>query len=189
MQNLLEYLSSLQPGAIADTGQLEKLLSASWDEFEGNCLEGMAAYKLHGRMREVVWEPPSLTFTIERHGSTVQGSSRAEVHHWSLNTNAKTATCSQGGYRQVSPMAARLDVLPLAEKVFHLIIEGCCTQELRWNKDGTVSVQIGKLLPTGSATPQTLEGRRRRFREALEKMMDRENWQCVRANVFRGQAD
>jgi hypothetical protein len=37
----------------------------------------MTGQKLLGRMEEVVWEPPILSFTVERHGGTVQGSSRA----------------------------------------------------------------------------------------------------------------
>jgi len=77
MKQLLEYLVSIQAGPISDTAQLETLLAACWDEFAGSEAEGMAGYKLHGRVDDVHWDSPVLTFVIERHGETVLGSTRA----------------------------------------------------------------------------------------------------------------
>jgi len=49
MPQLLEYLSTMSPGEIADVGQLDSLLAGCWDQFDGGNVEGMEAYKLLGR--------------------------------------------------------------------------------------------------------------------------------------------
>ena len=84
--------------------QLESLLADCWDEFEGSREEGMASYKLLNRMKEVEWNPPLLTFIIERHGALVMGSTRAEKYEWALNMETKTADYAQVGHRQVHKM-------------------------------------------------------------------------------------
>jgi hypothetical protein len=185
MKDLLQHLSSIQPGSITDTVHLEPLLAASWHEFDGGDAQGMAGDKLHGRMNDVVWVPPLLTFTIERHGGTVHGSSRAERHEWTLDVHARTADGVRIGHKQLRPMARRLDVRPLAELVARLILDRQVDNRLRWENDGSVRVQIGKILPAGSAVQQTLQGRRKRFSKALDGLLVRAGWQCVRPNVHR----
>jgi hypothetical protein len=43
------------------------------------------------RAEELSWNPPILSFTIERHGATARGSSRAELHEWTVNLHEGTA--------------------------------------------------------------------------------------------------
>lgn len=160
MNELLAYLESIQRSAIADTARLEALLAACWDEFDGSAEEGMAGSKLHERMQDVEWNPPRLSFTIERHGGTVLGSSRAECHEWILYVNDMTATCAKIGHKQLRPMATRLDVRPLAEEIAQLIIEHRVDDRLKWKDDGTVRVEIGKIIPEGSAIKPTVAARR-----------------------------
>ena len=116
MKELRNYLMSIIRGAIKNTAELERLLAGCWDEFEGSETEGMAPYKLHGRMEDVVWDPPNLFFTLERHGETVLGSTRAELHNWKINIQDETANCYESGHRQVYPMqpslTANLDASP-----------------------------------------------------------------------------
>jgi hypothetical protein len=184
MKELLDYLKSIQPGSLTNTAHLERLVAASWHEFHGSAAEGMAAYKLHGRMEDVRWDPPDLSFVIERHGATVLGSSRADRHQWTLNVKDKTAACWKIGYRQIRPMAPRLYVRPLAEEIVRMILEHKVDDRLKWNDDGTVRVKIGKIIPDNAAT-QTVEGRRRRFREAVEDLLGSAGWQRVTWNVYR----
>lgn len=184
MKQLLEYLMSIQAGSISDTAKLETLLATCWDEFAGSKAEGMADYKLHGRVDDVHWNPPVLTFVIERHGETVLGSTRAERHIWMLNVDTRTASCQSVGHRQVRPMQARLDIGPIAEEIVQLIIGYQKDERLRWNKDGSVRVQIGKVLPEGSAVKQTLNGRRRRFQQTVDELLSNAGWQKVRLHVY-----
>jgi len=78
IDNLKEYLKSTTPGALTDSGVLERLLADCWDELSGASAGGMHGWKLLGRMEHVHWNPPVLSFTIERHGGTPLGSTRAE---------------------------------------------------------------------------------------------------------------
>jgi hypothetical protein len=75
----------------------------------------MKAEKLYGRMESVLWEPPLLTFVIERHGSTIRGSTRAELQHWTVDVNQGTATLALGGHRQLYPAQPRLNIQPLVD--------------------------------------------------------------------------
>src|SRR5262249_18422811 len=52
---------------ISDKTRLEHYLAECWEELEAND-SSLAGYKLLGRMEDVSWTPPRLTFTIERHG-------------------------------------------------------------------------------------------------------------------------
>jgi hypothetical protein len=169
------YLATTQPGQITDTSDLERLLAACWDEFSGD-YGGMEGYKLLGRMEDVTWEPPVLSFTVERHGRTVAGSSRADLQGWTVNTEQNTIFCEPLGFRQVRPMQPWLKVELLAEEIVRLIVAKQEDDRLQWHEDGSVKVLIGKIIPTDSAGKQTLAGRRKRFRKALVERLGAEGW-------------
>jgi hypothetical protein len=61
------HLCALAPGEIAGTGRVTALLVGCWHEFVGAESQRMYAGKL-GRMEDVRWEPPVLSFRIELHG-------------------------------------------------------------------------------------------------------------------------
>src|SRR5438445_9081548 len=83
----------------------------------------MGAWKLH-RAEDLLWKPPFLSFTIERHGATVLGSSRAELQDWMVNLHLETARCAGGRYRQLWPTASRLYVKPIAARVLNAVQQG-----------------------------------------------------------------
>ena len=94
---------------------------------------------------------------------------RAEVQHWEVDPRAATARVVRSTHRQLYPMATRLDVRPLATEVAALILAGANDDRLKWSADrATVKVQIGRIIPADSAARQTVTGRRRRFRSALD---------------------
>lgn len=144
----------------------------------------MEGDKLTGRMEQVVWEPPVLSFAIERQGATVKGSSRATLQEWTVDLDKMTVRCAEGRYRQVHARQPRLDVQQLAEEVANLIVQHQQDERLRWYEDGRVRVLVGKVLPDGSAVAQTLAGRRKGFRAALRERLAVEGWQEVGVNVY-----
>jgi len=184
MQKLIDYLNSLNAGPISETTKLTNLLEACWDEFSGSASEGMAGYKLRGRIEEGFWNPPILSFTIERHGATVLGSTRAEYQGWEINLKEKTASCQSIGYKQILPKQPRMDLKPIAEEIAQLIISYQEDSRLNWKNDGTVAVRIGNILPEYSAVKQTLVNRRKRFRGILEELLNNAGWKKIRPNVF-----
>lgn len=181
-----QHLAPLPPGPISDTAEVARLLAARWDDLVGD--EGaMAAYKLLNRkMETVAWQPPILSFVIERHGGTVMGSSRAELQHWEVDVKKKTKTLFGLGRRQLTPMEKRLNVKPLADEITKLILAHTEDDRLRWCEDGRVKVLLSKIgdLAPGSAVNQTLAGRRKRFKAALRERLGA-GWKEERAWVFR----
>jgi hypothetical protein len=163
---LREFLFALPVGPVAD-GRLVDVLAGAWDRLDRDDRR-MAAFKLN-RVEEPHWGGSVLTFAVERHGGTVLGSTRAEVQQWEVDPRAATARVVRSTHRQLHSMAARLDVRPLAEEVAALILAGANDDRLKWSADrATVKVQIGRIIPADSAARQTVTGRRRRFRAALD---------------------
>ena len=183
-KNYSPNLASVPAGLIADTATLETLLASCWDQFKGSHAEGMAGYKLRGRIEDVVWHPPSLRFVIARHGATAFGSTRAEWQEWNSNIETRTAGCWNAGYKQVRARQARLDVRPNAEEVVRLILSHQQDERLKWREDGSVWVQIGRIVPQGFAVKQTFAARRARFRAMVDLLLGKEGWRKVRLNVY-----
>lgn len=184
MQDLVNYLTSLPAGPIPDPTTLEKLLAGCWDEFDGGNSEGMSGYKLLGRMEEVVWQPRTVSFLLERHGGTVMGSTRADIHNWEINIRDRAADLRTGRYRQIRPRQVRVDVKPIAQTIIDSVVHRREDDLLKWIKDSSVRVLINKVLPTGSAVNQTLRGRRRRLQKMLDEELNIAGWQTIRTNVY-----
>src|SRR5262249_33354651 len=150
VDRLRAHLATVQPGELADTADLEPLLAASWDEFTGDD-GGMEGYKLLGRIEDVTWQPPKLTFTIERHGGTVLRSTRAALQQWELNVEQKTAVIVKCGHRQLQPMAERIYIKPLVESILAAIRSGSGNELVEKHEDGTFSLNTTLIFPKGSA--------------------------------------
>src|SRR5438094_743975 len=104
IETLREFLNTISRGEInpgPDFDRLRNLLAACWHEFDGAGEYGMHAGKLD-RMEAVAWDPPILTFLIERHGPTVMGSTYAKLHCWTVDLDKQIAQCDpSAGQRQV----------------------------------------------------------------------------------------
>jgi len=179
---LATFLSNLQSGPVADPRAVERLLVLEWDSFQGSGAGGMRASKLRGRTEEMYWRDPNLTFSIERHGGTVNGSTRAELQDWTINISWRTAEVVSLRRRQLRPTAKRLNVLPIAEEVADVIISGRESEIVQRLPDGRVKVRIGSLI--GGGFEQTIAARRKRFRIALEKLLTSRGWRNVSVNTY-----
>jgi hypothetical protein len=177
------------PTSISD--ELFKLVMASWDEFANSDETRMEAWKIlrDEGPKEVAWSPPQLSFTIERHGGTVLGSTRAERQRWTLDLKRGTADYSQIGFRQLYPNAPKLDVKGLADEVCKAVQEGPSSTSrhvsdgvIVWKNDDELTVFHGKIV--GGEYRQTVSGRRKRFRADLETKMKMVGWELI--TVGRG---
>lgn len=162
---LLQYLT----GGGTDRSTIEKLLAASWDGLNGDD-GGMAGYKLLNRMENVSWRRPVLSFSIERHGGTVMGSTRAELQHWEVDVEKQTATIVKVGHRQLSPMAERVYIKPLAGELLDAIRSGKKDERLAWIGKDEVILRTSDIFPTGSAWRMTLDGRSRGQRPSERRL-------------------
>ncbi|MFK2893752.1 hypothetical protein [Dyella flagellata] len=178
---LRNYLNTLASGLIDNEHKDEttSILADCWTSLDGGDAEGMHADKLSGRVEDMTWESPLLSFKIERHGRTVNGSSRADVHQWVIDVDRGTASCFVVGHRQLTPNSPRLDVKSLARGVAALILEEKHDPKLTWLDARSVKVNLNEVIPkVGPA--QTIEDRRRRFRIELGHVLESGGW-CRRA--------
>ena len=185
------YLAALAPGKLSseDNGELIGLLFRCWEMLAGGTDGGMAASKLSGRAEQFYWEPPVLSFCIERHGAIVKGgSSRAEVQGWMVNLESATASCSVAGFKQEHPARKPLDVKTIAARILESILKSEEDPRLKWQGLSRVTVSIGQAIPA-DAPKQTVNGRRKRFRKELERILEPHGWrptatgtQCVFEN-------
>ncbi|MDA2920910.1 hypothetical protein MYX76_15700 [Desulfobacterota bacterium AH_259_B03_O07] len=183
MKELLEYLYSLKAGPVSDINTLIDILVPCWHEIDDSGLEGMEADKLY-RIEKANWDPPILRFKIERHGGTVHGSTRADVQQWEINVKEMKAHVNRIGHRQIIPMQPRLDVSPIAEEIVKLIIDRKEDGRLKWNKDGNVRILISEIIPKGLTVQQTLAGRRKRFRSAVDERLTESGWKKISHNRY-----
>lgn len=79
----------------------------------------------------------------------------------------------------------RQDPRRVAEKIAKMIVSRQKSQQLKWNKDGSVRVVIGRIMPTGSAIRKTLAERRKRFRAALRERLAVEGWEEARLHSYQ----
>ena len=179
-ETLSDFLKAQPPGPVDIDVEL---LAACWETLSGSHLEGMTPEKLH-RIENPEWRPPLLCFDIERHGPTVLGSSRADLHHMAIDIDKKSVDTVNGAYRQLRPKANSLDVGPLCQEVADLIRNQQVNEKLKWSTNGSVFVEIGQVIPNTGGPKRTLEGRRRRFRELLEEILRPYGWRQVGPNRF-----
>jgi hypothetical protein len=144
LERLREYLADIAPGPISDPADMTHLLAAAWEHLWGSTEGGMDTTKLVGRMENVRWEPPKLSFTIERHPGTGQGSTRAALQPWIVDLEKESATLQKVGRRQLRPMQPRLNVEPMAGDIVRLIISRSQDERLKWHADGSATCLSGR---------------------------------------------
>jgi len=181
---LREAFAGLASGTVEDTARIESLLSRCWSKLEGSREGGMTPDKISGRIEEMEWNPPFLTFLIERHGGTVLGSKLADLQGWKIDVDLGTATVGPGGRRLVRKRAPPLNVGPIADKIVALILAGVKDELLKWYGDSKVRIWMSVLIPDSSGPNQTIRGRRKKLGAAIERKLRHHAWQKVGVHTF-----
>jgi hypothetical protein len=180
LKRLKNYLDQ-QAGVLLDANHVGGLLAVCWDLLDGGDATNMSAGKLW-RIEQPSWNSPTLEFSIERHGQTVNGSSRATVYRWSVNLEKGNACIIGEKRRQIYAMDKRLDVKPIAESLADAIITGKEDTRIAINKDGSIRLKIGEIIP--ATNQQTTSARRTRLRTQLSTILASHGWKELRVNVY-----
>lgn len=197
IRELAALLRNAPVGVVPAETRVEvlKILGECWAEFAGSTDSKMAYWKVvrDGGAGELAWNPPILSFTVERHGTAVLGSTRAEKQEWKLDLSKKTAHHTVIGFRQMRPTASRLNVKSIATRVCDAVRQGPNSNSdlisrgiLVW-KDDCIVVRHGMLIPN-DGYQMTISGRRKRFRAELTPLMGAIGWELVdvgRALTFK----
>jgi hypothetical protein len=185
VQKLRAYLDQFPPGKLDGGASVEvrRLLAKCWESFDGSGETKMAGWKLE-RAKDLEWNPPWLSFCIERHGAASRGSIYAEMQCWSVNLETREAIPSKDGRHPLGPKEKRLDVNALAKEIASLIIAGKEDARLKRSSDGKkVEIRIREVIP--ETNKETTAKRRKRFREILEPLLAAHDWKPVRPNVYQ----
>ena len=189
---LREALTSVTAGRIERpelAREIGLVLEQCWDGLKGAKETSMEAWKLSGRIEDLDWDPPLLSFTIERHGRTVNASSRADLHRWTVDVEKGEASWNPAGHRQLTPMAKRFKAAPVAEEIVRLILEGVdCDPRLEWISRSEVHVDIANIVPDGGSNQTTAE-RRKLFRKECEDRLKAQGWNMIKCNRYRKSAE
>ncbi|MDX5327519.1 MAG: hypothetical protein LPK06_01845 [Marinobacter sp.] len=168
--NLIGFLAGIKQGPVEETGELARLLSDVWNDLPGSHDQKTAPYKLISRpLEDVIWSPPLLLFTLERHGGTVNGSSRAELHRWEVDVERWQASILSKGRRQLTKQDKRYNPAPDVEAICTAVRSRANADGLVYRDDGSVKVIVKDIVE--ARNNQTLAARRRRFRELLQNRM------------------
>ena len=176
MTALLDFFANYRPGKVPNGLGVDRVLASCWDLFTGSSECGMKAHKLLGRMEQIRWESPILSFVIERHGGTVCRSTRAELQHWEVDVENWTARIVKTGQRQLTKMAPRVSVKQIAEEIASRILSGEADDRLQRLDDGTVKVLVSRIFPDGSGFKRTVSGRRKRLLEEVAERLVEHRW-------------
>jgi len=122
------------------------------------------------------WQPPFLTFKLERHGWTVNGSSRASLHTWKVDLENRSAQITKNGHRQLDKPDDPLNCKKLAMHIAGKIQDGIDCDDYVWS-DGknTVTLRLVSIIPL--TYQRTTSGRRIHFRQIMIDLMKELGWE------------
>lgn len=117
-------------------------------------------------------------------GTVLGSSSRAELQRWTVDLDRQRATCDRAGQRQASTMARRVDVVSIADEIADRIVGVEADDRLTWLGDGRVRLKVGKIFAAHAGYQQTVQGRRKRSREALIGRLSTKGCAHLGRNMF-----
>lgn len=185
LDQLRGFLESQPAGLLTDgvSSEVINMLMDIWGLLPNSDAHKTSADKL-SRAEEFRWKPPILSFSLERHGGTVQGSTRAEIHRWTLNLESGDLNCDSSRFRQVIPRDRPLKVGPIAQEVAQAILtRDASDKRLRWKNDHLVYLNMGEIIPN-DRLERTITGRRKRFRKALNDILKPTRWKEESTNKY-----
>jgi hypothetical protein len=183
MTELISCLARTRPGVVAETTILEHLLAEAWDHLDGACNGRMEGFKLLGRMEDVHWKPPIVSFSIERH--LVCGSNRAVLQQWAVNLDHNTARITATEERALYPLSLGLSVETAAEQIAQAILNGENDKRVHWGEDGTACVVASWVFPKQSAFARTTGTRRRLLCNHISDLLADHGWKQCGRNRFK----
>jgi hypothetical protein len=179
LNSLRQYLATAPRGALTaeHASEVEALLANCWDQLDRPPHGGMREWKILGRTENMRWEPPILSFNIERHGAAALGSVYAAVQSWRIDVATASAVYGGDKKRLIRQKDAPLNAKLLAQEIAALIVEGKSDPRLKRLSDGRVRLDILAIIP--ETNKQTTASRRQRFADAIDAALAPHRWHRV----------
>jgi hypothetical protein len=186
MHLLIQYLTRIAPGAIADTRVLDDILADKWDRFNGSSENYMAAHKLLGRMEDADWRPPILSFSVERH--SVENPTQAPVERWVVDLLCNTARISGVTTRKLFHLGLDLSIETAAEEIVRSILSGEPDERLLRKPDGILCIAATWVFYKGSGLNRTVGVKRRTLCDLIEVEVKDHGWMRMGLHLFKKHA-
>jgi hypothetical protein len=167
--------------------EVQRCLIDAWPELEGSDEESTTKGKLSNRIEELSVNDCFLTFKLERHGGTVQGSTRADVHWWTVDLAKGEATITRKSPRQVRKASPPFPFKEVCQEVVEAVRAGVPHQSIDWKGADRFKLLMGNLVPCGGIK-QTTSGRRKKLREFIEAALGPLGWIQEKPNFFHRSA-
>lgn len=186
LEELRSYLARISAKELGhgEHEEAERLLFKCWCELEILSDDAkLEPYKLLHRTEGLTWNPPLLSFDIERHAATVGGSIYAHVYSWTVNVESGTATMEENPTRrQVRSKDKALKVAPIADEIVRLVVNRERDERLKWSKDSSqVTLLFNKIIK--ATNWRTRAGRKERFWKVFEKEIQGRGWEVAAGQV------
>jgi hypothetical protein len=186
LDELREMLKDFPPGPV--NNDIFLALCYAWDEIEGRQATNLFASKL-GRAEDIMWDPPNITFLIERHGAMSGGSNRAQLYRWTVNVETGTANGGAAGFRQIVPQDKPLNTKAIAVELREIIEKEADDPRVAYrNADRTEFKLIIADVFTANSK-QTLTSRRKRFRGQFDEQLAEIGWEPSGRYIYRKKAE
>jgi hypothetical protein len=173
MRTLRVLLRRNGPGPIFDVEAARNALSDAWDECAGGDRTKLGAYSV-ASAQKLEWNPPLLTFLVDRHGGAAFGPSGAERQSWTIDLDAQTAEVVTTVYWQLRPGTPAFGVGAAARGIAVAVAAGAARPGLVWSSPESVRVILSAFMPPGPM--RTTDVWRKRLRIALDAEMDGLGW-------------
>jgi hypothetical protein len=102
-----------------------------------------------------------------------------------VDVHAGTAECIGTRWRQLQPKQKPLDVGPTADELLGLIVSHREDERLKWGPEGSVTLQMGRIIPGEGQFKDTVNERRKRLRNLLQMKLESFGWRRLRANTYK----
>jgi ribosome maturation protein Sdo1 len=106
----------------------------------------------------------------------VNGSSRASLHHWQVDTNNWIACIIKKGHRQLKKQAKGVMIKPICNEILDIITQMKDHKWVEWAPDHShARLFISHAIPD-EGIQQTIAGRRKKLKQELPKYLEPEGW-------------
>lgn len=173
LQDLKQKFLDFPEGPITDWKFISSI-GEHWHLFEGSSFTAMNSGKFD-RVESPMKKGDTLIFEIERHGGTVNGSSRAIVYTWSVDFDKFAATVMKESFRQLKPISKKYDPTGDVDSILNLIVSNKDDDRLLWNQKRDACRVLSSKIVRGNSQ-KTLSGRSKRFAAALSTKLLEIGW-------------
>ncbi len=145
---------AVTPDGVVDGQRIAGLLAQAWPYLHGSFARGMCREKVAGHIEDLAWRSPVLSFRVAR-------------ATWQVDVQDASAWIPVGAPLD---LPEKQDAKELAEAIVQQVIDGRVSAAIVRKPQG-VSIRPGEVPGLDVGYAETLPGRHRRFRAALEQAM------------------